>query len=191
MGNTAGGKGLPKNSRKSLSQLCKSVHETQNGALMKKVILTTFLALSTFLACTDNTAVDGVRDLQVSISVDSANPDVQIVQILDTTVDVWVNPCDNLRNTDELYCECNPTCCQRQTWYCPPTGTEIQAKYAILDICGDDLSPCDRNRDPNCPPAEILEETGCQHAFDCPPGINEDFTLTYDCEINGIAGTQQ
>ena len=158
---------------------------------MKKVILTTFLALSTFLACTDNTAVDGVRDLQVSISVDSANPDVQIVQILDTTVDVWVNPCDNLRNTDELYCECNPTCCQRQTWYCPPTGTEIQAKYAILDICGDDLSPCDRNRDPNCPPAEILEETGCQHAFDCPPGINEDFTMYYDCEVNGATGRQE
>jgi hypothetical protein len=123
--------------------------------------------------------------------VDLISPDVQVVEIPDIITDVWVNPCLDLINTDDLYCECNPTCCQRQTWYCPPTGTEIQAKYAILDICDEDLIPCDRNRNSNCPPAEILEETDCQHAFDCPPGINEDFTMYYDCEVDGTVGTQE
>tara|TARA_S200000501_G_scaffold291845_1_gene277112 strand:- start:2327 stop:4297 length:1971 start_codon:yes stop_codon:yes gene_type:complete len=122
---------------------------------------------------------------------DARTHDIQVIVIPDITVDVWVDPCVNLPNTHVRYCDCNPNCCQEQTWYCPPRGVEIQAKYAILDICDEDLVPCDRNRDPNCPPAEIIEETGCQHAFDCPPGINEDFTLTYDCEINGTAGTQQ
>ncbi len=159
---------------------------------MKKATFLSLMALLVFCACTDKTTTaHGPGDIQVSIRTDASIPDVQVVEIPDITVDAWVDPCVNLQNTDELYCECNPTCCQRQTWYCPPTGTEIQAKYAILDICGDDLVPCDRNRDPNCPPAEILEETECQHAFDCPPGINEDFTMYYDCEVDGTTGRQE
>ncbi len=154
---------------------------------MKKFILLLFL-----FACSDTTTTGSTttQDATRTVSVD-ASVDVTIVSIPDITVDVWVDPCEGLINTDELYCDCNPSCCQRQTWYCPPTGTEIQAKYAILDICGEDLVPCDRNRDPNCPPAEIIEETACQHAFDCPPGINEDFTMYYDCEIDGVLGRQE
>ena len=154
---------------------------------MKKFILLLFL-----FACSDTTTTGPTttQDATRIVSVD-ASVDVTIVSIPDITVDAWVDPCEGLINTDELYCDCNPSCCQRQTWYCPPTGTEIQAKYAILDICGEDLVPCDRNRDPNCPPAEIIEETACQHAFDCPPGINEDFTMYYDCEIDGTLGRQE
>ncbi len=156
---------------------------------MKKIAPILLLVL---LGCSDTstTGTGDSQDASRTIVVDAAI-DVAIVTIPDITVDAWVDPCEGLINTDELYCDCNPSCCQRQTWYCPPTGTEIQAKYAILDICGEDLVPCDRNRDPNCPPAEIIEETACQHAFDCPPGINEDFTMYYDCEVDGSPGRQE
>lgn len=155
-----------------------------------KLIISFILLLA--LACNDEARNQGLpADMQISLASDVISPDVQIVEIPDITVDAYVDPCLNLQNTDELYCDCNPTCCQRQTWYCPPRGVEIQAKYAILDICGEDLVPCDRNRDPNCPPAEIIEETACQHAFDCPPGINEDFTMYYDCEVDGTSGIQR
>ena len=156
-------------------------------------MLKLLIPLVLLFACQDEVTQPGETDSQQRVVTgDILSPDVQIVALLpDVTVDAWVDPCLNLSNTDDLYCQCNPNCCQEQTWYCPPRGVEIQAKYAILDICGEDLVPCDRNRDPNCPPAEIIEETGCQHAFDCPPGINEDFTLTYDCDIDGVTGTQQ
>ena len=155
---------------------------------MKKIALLLLL-----MACSDTSTSGMSLDAEStrSITPDISSQDVRVISIPDITVDAWVDPCANLPNTHVRYCDCNPNCCQQQTWYCPPRGVEIQAKYAVLDICGEDLIPCDRNRDPNCPPAEIIEETPCQHAFDCPPGINEDFTLTYDCEINGIAGTQQ
>ena len=159
--------------------------------LRKLGIYTVFLL--TTVSCHDEVTQVGETDSQQrAVTGDILSPDVQIVQLLpDITVDAWVDPCLDLANTDDLYCDCNPTCCQRQTWYCPPTGTEIQAKYAILDICGEDLVPCDRNNDPNCPPAEIIEESACTHAFDCPPGINEDFTMYYDCEIEGVPGRQE
>lgn len=155
---------------------------------MKKLLILIIL-----IACSDNSVNNSSLDAEGTRSLlpDSTSADIQIIQIPDITVDAWVDPCADLPNTHVRFCDCNPNCCQQQTWYCPPRGVEIQAKYAVLDICDENLEPCDRNRDPNCPPAEIIEETGCQHAFDCPPGINEDFTLTYDCEINGTAGTQQ
>jgi len=133
----------------------------------------------------------GTNDLQVGISVDLLSPDAQIIEIPDITVDAYVDPCADVQNIDDNYCECFPRCCQRQTWYCPPVGTEILAKEAILDICGEDHVPCDRNLDDTCPPAEIIYESSCIHAFDCPPGINEDFTMYYDCEANGSPGRQE
>lgn len=155
---------------------------------MKKIILFIFLT-----ACSDSSVTGGTTDAANirSLLPDSTASDITIVQIPDITVDAWVDPCADLQNTHPRFCDCNPNCCQQQTWYCPPRGVEIQAKYAILDICDENLEPCDRNRDLNCPPAEILEETECTHAFDCPPGINEDFTMYYNCEINGTSGTQQ
>jgi hypothetical protein len=115
-------------------------------------------------ACSDSSVSTDLDAEQTrSMTPDVQSVDVQVIQIPDITVDAWVDPCLNLPNTHVRYCDCNPNCCQEQTWYCPPRGVEIQAKYAVLDICGEDLIPCDRNRDPNCPPAEIIEETGCQH----------------------------
>ena len=159
--------------------------------MLRKLGIYTILLLMV-VSCKDETTV-GTPDAERTRTLvsDTGALDVEVITIPDITVDAWVDPCLDLTNTDDLYCDCNPRCCQQQTWYCPPMGVEIQAKYAILDICGEDLVPCDRNRDPNCPPAEIIEETDCQHAFDCPPGINEDFTMYYDCEIDGTSGVQQ
>lgn len=127
-----------------------------------------------------------------SVISDAAPADIQIVQLLpDVTVDAYVDPCEGVINIDENYCSCHPRCCQEQTWYCPPVSTEISAKDAILDICDEMYTPCDRNLDSTCPPAEIIYESSCNHMFDCPPGINEDFTMYYDCDINGITGRQE
>ena len=159
--------------------------------MLKKLGIYTILLL-TVASCHDEVSFDAPDAQQTRRLVpDIGVRDIQVITIPDITVDAWVDPCADLQNTDELYCDCNPRCCQSQTWYCPPTGTEIQAKYAVLDICGEDLVPCDRNSDPNCPPAEIIEESACTHAFDCPPGINEDFTMYYDCEVDGIPGRQE
>ena len=150
------------------------------------------LVLMMLVSCTDKVPTSGADDAnQRSILSDAQVQDIHIIQIPDVTVDAWVDPCLDLQNTDEMYCQCNPLCCQEQTWYCPPRGTEILAKYAILDICGPDLEPCDRSQDPNCPPAEIIYESPCNHAFDCPPGINEDFIMYYNCEIEGVSGIQE
>ena len=155
---------------------------------MKKLV---FLFL--LLACHDEVPQVGETDgHHRSITGDVLTPDIQVVTLLpDIEMDAYVDPCEAIQNTDDNYCQCYPRCCQQQTWYCPPLGTEILAKQAILDICGEDLIPCDRNLDDTCPPAEIIFESDCAHAFDCPPGINEDFTMYYDCEANGIPGRQE
>ena len=157
--------------------------------MLKKIL--PFLLL---FACHDEaTIINSETDSQQrAVTGDIMSPDVQIVALLpDITIDAYVDPCEGVQNTDDNYCQCHPRCCQQQTWYCPPRGTEILAKEAILDICGEDYVPCDRNVDETCPPAEIIFETPCNHAFDCPPGINEDFTMYYDCEIEGRPGTQE
>lgn len=150
------------------------------------------IPLAFLFACSDEVSRFSETDgQQRTITGDILSPDIQVIQIPDITVDAYVDPCEGVQNIDENYCECHPRCCQEQTWYCPPRGTEVLAKNAILDICGEDYVPCDRNLDDSCPPAEIIFETGCNHAFDCPPGIDEDFTMYYDCEINGNIGRQE
>ena len=153
----------------------------------KYLLLLTVLQIS----CSDKVGEIQDAETQRGVLQDATPPDIAIIQIPDVTVDAWIDPCADLQNTDEMYCQCNPRCCQEQTWYCPPRGTEVLAKHAILDICGEDLIPCDRSQDPNCPPAEIIYESQCNHAFDCPPGINEDFRMYYDCEIEGVSGIQE
>lgn len=153
-----------------------------------------FLLLLFFLlvsGCSDSIQNQVPDEGTRSLDPPDVSSDVYIISIPDTTVDAWVNPCLDIPNTHVRYCDCNPNCCQEQTWFCPPQGVEVQAKYAVLDICDENLQPCDRNIDPTCPPAEILEETPCQHMFDCPPGINEEFVMYYDCEVEGVTGRQE
>ena len=99
------------------------------------------------LGCADTVSQQGQDDIRVGISSDLSIQDIRIIEIPDITVDVYVDPCADVQNIGEGYCECFPRCCQQQTWYCPPVGTEILAKDAILDICGEDHVPCDRNLD--------------------------------------------
>ncbi len=82
---------------------------------MKKLV---FLLL--LFACHDE-AMQGVEtdSQQRAVTGDILSQDIQIVQLLpDVTVDAWVDPCENLPNTHVRYCDCNPRCCQEQTWYC-------------------------------------------------------------------------
>ena len=68
------------------------------------------LILLLLFACNDQTNTpNGHSDMTVSLAQDAFVPDVQVVEIPDITVDAYVNPCDNLSNTDDLYCDCNPT----------------------------------------------------------------------------------
>ena len=138
--------------------------------MLKKLGVYTVCFL-TIVSCSNETTTGSVDTGQVRVvTPDLALTDIQVIQIPDITADVYVDPCEGISNTSENYCQCFPRCCQQQTWYCPPTGTEIQAKEAILDICGEDLIPCDRNLDDTCPPAEIIFESDCTHAFDFTTG---------------------
>ena len=154
-------------------------------------IASTLLIFLAVFGCSSESRIDKPDDVRVLAEGDSTL-DATVILIPDAILDAEViGACTTVQNIDPEYCFCHASCCQIQTWYCPPTGTEIQAKTAVLDICDDDLVPCDRNLDSDCPPAEIIDVTPCEHAFDCPPGINEDFTMYYDCEANGHPGRQE
>ena len=154
---------------------------------MKNILFILLFALG----CADTVPQQGQSDQRLRNITDLSVQDARVIEIPDITVDAYVDPCADVQNIDVDYCICFPRCCQQQIWYCPPVGTEILAKDAILDICGEDHIPCDRNLDSTCPPSQIIYESDCNHAFDCPPGANEDFTVTYDCDVNGNPGTQE
>ena len=100
---------------------------TRGYIMLRKLGIYTVLLLMV-VSCKDETTV-GTQDAEQTRTLvsDTGVSDVEVIVIPDITVDAWVDPCLDLANTDELYCDCNPTCCQRQTWYCPPRGVEIQA----------------------------------------------------------------
>ena len=154
-------------------------------------LVTSFFFLATIGCSEDQVSQTTIDSGTRTVTQDSNTTDVIIVAVQDTSIDMFIDPCLDIQNTDDMYCECHPRCCQNQTWYCPPRGTEVLAKDAVLDICDIDYVPCDRNIDESCPPAEIIYESSCNHMFDCPPGIDEDFTVFYDCEVDGNPGTQR
>ena len=110
--------------------------------MLKKLSVYTVCFL-TIIGCNDEATV-GSADMEQTRNLvsDARVHDIQIVAIPDITVDAWVDPCLDITNTHVRFCDCNPNCCQQQTWYCPPRGVEIQAKYAVLDICDENLVPC-------------------------------------------------
>ena len=70
------------------------------------------------VSCQDEVSNTTPDAQQVRSLVPDASRDLQIVTIPDITVDAWVDPCEDLPNTHVRYCDCNPNCCQQQTWYC-------------------------------------------------------------------------
>ena len=121
-------------------------------------------------------------------SVDSSR---DIIYLDFTFPDAYVDPCLNATSSSENYCDCQPQCCQLQQWYCPPTGLGVNALDVVMNICDDNHQPCDRSRNFNCPPPEVLSQSSCRSVLECPPSLDNDITITVRCEIDGVEGTQR
>ena len=129
----------------------------------------------------------GIRSIQ-DAAVDSAR-DLYLIDF--TFPDAWVDPCLNATSSSDNFCECQPQCCQTQQWYCPPSGLGVNALDVVMNICDDDFQPCDRSRNFNCPPPEVLSQSSCRSVLECPPSLDNDITITVRCEIDGVEGTQR
>ena len=153
------------------------------------------LAISVLLAaCSDSSVTkgsqsgtSGVRSIQDS-AVDYG-PDLYLIDF--TMPDVYVDPCIEATSSDDIFCECQPQCCQTQQWYCPPSGLGVNALDIVMNICDDNHEPCDRSENFNCPPPEILSQGSCRSILECPPNLDNDITITVRCEIEGVEGTQR
>ncbi len=108
-----------------------------------------------------------------------------------TFPDAYVDPCINVTSSSEIFCQCQPQCCQTQQWYCPPSGLGVNALDVVMNICDDNYEPCDRSGNFNCPPPEVLSQGSCRSILECPPSIDNDITITVRCDIEGVEGTQR
>ena len=93
----------------------------------------------------------------------------------------------------EEYCDCYPSCCQNQRWYCPPNPRQtIDIMTVVVEICDDDKVPCEFGLDPGCPPPEILSRSECYTAWECPPGSRGEFVEWFECQLeDGTLGRQR
>ena len=91
-----------------------------------------------------------------------------------SSVDVLpaIDPCENPDIGDhEQYCQCRPQCCSAQEWWCPPQpDNTIQSMQVIIEVCNAEGQQCEFGEDPECPPPQILYQSACSLAFECPPG---------------------
>lgn len=146
------------------------------------------------IGCSDSSVTKGLQSdaSGVRLIQDAAidyGPDLQLLDF--TFPDVYVDPCLDATSSSDNFCECQPQCCQTQQWYCPPSGLGVNALDVVMNICDDDLQPCDRSRNLNCPPPEVLSQGSCRSVLECPPSIDNDITITVRCEIDGVEGTQR
>ena len=146
------------------------------------------------IGCSDSSVTKGLQSdaSGVRFIQDSAidyGPDLQLLDF--TFPDAYVDPCLNATSSSDNFCECQPQCCQTQQWYCPPSGLGVNALDVVMNICDDDFQPCDRSRNFNCPPPEVLSQSSCRSVLECPPSLDNDITITVRCEIDGVEGTQR
>ena len=93
----------------------------------------------------------------------------------------------------ELYCRCNPQCCEQQQWYCPPRpDNQIHRSRVTVSICDSTNQPCDFGIDEGCPPPQIIRREQCELAFECPPNTEINQVQWFDCELaDGRFGMQR
>ncbi len=158
---------------------------------MKKSLLK-YLIILLSISCSDAS--------QISINENKNNRilgDMQTDNSLDAfiidwkQIDSYLNPCQSITSSSENFCNCKPECCQTQMWYCPPNGLGVSAAEIVMNICDDDFRVCDRARDLTCSPNEVLSRSDCNTVLECPPGIENDITITVQCEIEGVQGEQE
>ena len=152
------------------------------------------LFLSSAYSCTDQhpSTSQGAPDLGPTILIQDAAQDADLVPLLDFQFpDMYVDPCENSTSSSDNFCECHPICCQTQRWYCPPSGLGVNALDVVMNICDENLVPCDRATNLNCPPSELISQGDCRSILECPPNLTNDITITVRCEIEGVEGTQR
>jgi hypothetical protein len=119
----------------------------------------------------------------------AAYPDIPVIE--SALPDAYIDPCLNITSTSMHFCECEPQCCQTQLWFCPPSGLGASAAEIVMNICNENLEVCDRSSDLTCPPNEILSQGSCNTILECPPNLDNDITITVQCEIEGVQGEQE
>ena len=159
---------------------------------MKKLIV--LLTLVVCYACNDSsvnssTSSDAHRISLDSNLLDASRADVHYFEFI--IPDAYADPCEGITSSEGNFCDCKPECCQRQMWYCPPSGLGVQASEVVMNICNDMFEVCDRSQDLTCPPNEVLSRSDCNTILQCPPGIENDITISVRCEIEGVEGQQQ
>ena len=154
---------------------------------MRQVI---FFVIFCLFGCSDTVPSDADLGTAPRIA-DSSPADIEL-QIIDwTPPDAYVDPCENTTSAQDNFCDCHPECCQRQMWYCPPSGLGVQAAEITMNICNENLDICDRTVDLTCPPNEILSRGDCSTILECPPGIDNNIRITVRCEVEGVEGEQE
>ena len=93
----------------------------------------------------------------------------------------------------EMFCRCNPQCCEQQQWWCPPRpDNQIHRTFVTVTICDDTMQPCDFGIDEGCPPPQIIRRGECELAFECPPNTETSEAQWFDCELgDGRFGKQK
>ena len=161
---------------------------------MRRHAFTILLALPLFWACSDQTTGGvGSLDSGFVLRLPDSGADVQIIET--DTPDVEVDPCESVVDqTDPLWCQCMPQCCQTQQWFCPPIFGDPThyKKDVVVDICDENNEPCVYGSDSDCPPPEVLYMGECVEAYECPPASsNIDYGWQW-CELpDGTVGKQQ
>lgn len=163
---------------------------------MNKTALLIIVALCT--ACAPDTVEEIERDAVIFIEQDAPAPDLKIFdQMLDRNLpDILpaIDPCEDPDISDhEQYCICRPQCCSNQEWWCPPSpDNSIQSMRVVVEVCNDLSEQCEFGTDPNCPPPQIIYQSDCQIAFECPPGSTGDFLRWFECQLpDGRTGQQR
>ena len=164
--------------------------------MAKRLIMLIMLALPLIWACSDQANLgegENVAEPGLRLVTDSGhNQDVPIIEI--DQPDAEVDPCIDVESVlDDGWCDCNPGCCQAQLWFCQPIFDDpaVYSKEVVVDICDDSNQPCTYGQDAECPPPEIIHETECVPAYDCPPSSGMDYGWQL-CELpDGSVGKQQ
>ena len=150
-----------------------------------------FASVSLIVSCSDDSNTMYGEEIAPTIADAAVDQGADIALIEWTPPDAYVDPCENSTSSHENFCDCHPECCQRQLWYCPPSGLGVQAAEITMNICDENLNICDRATDLSCPPNEVLSRTDCNTVLECPPGIDNSITITVRCEIEGTEGRQE
>ena len=151
-------------------------------------------AVSIFaISCSDSTIEKSTPDATSIRGINDATPvtapDIVFLDFM--FPDAYVDPCLDSNSSNDNFCECQPQCCQTQQWYCPPSGLGVNALDVVMNICDENMQPCNRAENFNCPPPEVVSQGSCRSILECPPSLNNDITITVRCEIEGVEGVQR